>query len=100
MPSVFVASLNLDLKMKDEEEIRSIVYNLSHTLKRACGDLRMCRVDTQQNLAEMTVLNLLCRLLPLLRKGEDDVKRAFLGICPHVLGHMLSDGDRLLDTMR
>ncbi|KAL5970031.1 hypothetical protein TSMEX_002229 [Taenia solium] len=71
------------------EDVRAVVFNLSHTLKRSCCDLRMCDEGNQRSLAEIAAFGLLCRMLPLLR-NNDEVMKAFLAFCPHVLEHMVS----------
>nr|CDS16337.1 dna repair:transcription protein met18:mms19 [Echinococcus granulosus] len=77
-----------DLQTK-EEDVRAIVFNFSHTLKRSCCDLRMCDGDNQRSLTEIAAFGLLCRLLSLLR-NDDEVRKTFLEFCPHVLEHMVS----------
>ncbi|KAM7540571.1 hypothetical protein Aperf_G00000033015 [Anoplocephala perfoliata] len=103
-----VKGLSLDdLRMK-EEDIYAITFNLSHTLKRACSDLRMCAngEDSKRDLAEIAIFSLLCRLMSLLKfsfeKEGEETGKAFLDICPHVLEHMLPDkaGDSVLRALR
>ncbi|VDL18864.1 unnamed protein product [Hymenolepis diminuta] len=85
-----------DLRV-NEEEICAIIYNLSNTLKRACGDLKMCEEegDVKYGLTEVTTFSLLCRLLPLVefdfKIERMEVGKAFMEFCPHILEHMLPD---------
>lgn len=88
--------------------MHAIVFNLSHTLKRACGDLRGCEDDEdgKRGLAEIAIFSLLCRLMTLLKfapeKEEDGTGKTFLDFCPHILEHMLPDkaGDSVLRALR
>uniref|UniRef100_A0A5K3ELJ6 MMS19 nucleotide excision repair protein n=1 Tax=Mesocestoides corti TaxID=53468 RepID=A0A5K3ELJ6_MESCO len=86
-------SLSLKALQVDETQALSIIFNLSHTLKRSCSDLRLCAGDRQRCLAEIVAFNLLCRVLSYCTEVSEDVRKAFLEFIPHVLEHTAPSKD-------
>ncbi len=86
-----------------ETQAAAIIYNLAHTLNRACSSLKLCEKTSadgeegssvpQSGLAEVASFSLTCRLLNLLYEDDEGVTQAFLQLCPHMLRHMTVSGE-------